>query len=227
MEEEYLLPGLFLNLTSADETALHLGGLDSPAIAHDAPDVFGNDPQISADDGRVIGDREHLPQFGPAFVRFVHEHFSETDKLIERLLAKWTYEPQTVLFGASLQSDASGNVDRNVQGNAAIYEPPPGFTLGLHRLTIANGGNNFGTPFNVAAGYWELRVNDEMIDGGSLVAPAAGIAGGSFPVVKTWGTRDAPRVRDGEVMSFFMSGGPVSKKISIRGQGTLERQPES
>lgn len=223
---DYLLPGLFDNIGTTDESILHQAGLDSDAISQDSPDVFGNDPIITPDDAQEWS-REHLPQFGPPFVRFVHEHFSKTDKLIERLLAKWAYEPQTVVFPASMQSDGSGNVNRSITGNAVLYEPPPGFTLALHRLSIMNEGNTFGAPFNAVGGYWELRVNDEFIDGASLVTPAAGVVGGQFPVVNRWGTRDAPRVRDGEVLSIFISGGPVGKKITIKGQGTLERQAES
>jgi hypothetical protein len=224
-----LLPGFFLDFADADSVAvaLHLAGADSASVREDSPDVFGNDPVITSTDGPSQWNREQLPQFGPSFVSYTHERFDRIEKLIEKHLARWSYEPVTVVLVASMQTDGSGNVGRGVQANSILYEPPPGFTLALHRFSILNGGNNFGTPFNAAAGYWELRVNDEMIDGASLEAPAAGKVGGTLPVVKTWGTRDAPRIRDGEVMSLFMSGGPVSQKLTVKGQGTLERQPES
>lgn len=222
-----LLPGFFLDFADADSVALHLAGADSRSIREDPVDVFGNDPLPLEVDGPAQWDREQLPQFGPSFVSYTHERFDRIEKLIERQLAKWSYEPVTVVLIASMQTDGSGNIGRGVQANSILYEPPPGFTLALHRFSILNGGNNFGTPFNGAAGYWELRVNDEMVDGASLEAPAAGKVGGSLPVVKTWGTRDAPRIRDGEVMSLFMSAGPVSQKLTVKGQGTLERQAES
>ena len=65
-------------------------------------------------------------------------------------------------------------------------------------------------------GYWEARVNGEMIDGNIV----------NLPFVKSWGTRDAPRIRDGEVLSLFMSGGPVSKRLTIKGQGSYDRTIE-
>jgi hypothetical protein len=49
---------------------------------------------------------------------------------------------------------------------------------------------------------------------------------GSLPFEKTWGTRDAPRIRDGEVATFFLALGPVSKRITIKGQGSVDRTIE-
>lgn len=65
-------------------------------------------------------------------------------------------------------------------------------------------------------GYYEIRVNNEAIEGGPAV----------LPYVFKWGTRDAPRIRDGEVLSLFMSGGPVSKRLTIKGQGSYDRTIE-
>lgn len=204
----FLLPGVFDPLTGSDEASLHEAGLDAVQVRHDPTDDFGI----------------QLPQFGPAFVPFVHQRISELEAKIDKALGKWSYEPTTAVIFAAMNSDANGNVGRTLQGNSILYEPPPGFTLALHRLTINVGGFNFGTPFTVAAGYWELRVNDEAMDGGSLVANA-----GSFPVARTWGTRDALRVRDGEVLSLFVSGTGTfaNKSLTVRGQGTLERNPEA
>lgn len=226
MADGPLLPGFFLDFSDADSVALHLAGADRAAIREDTPDKFGNDPLLTPADTEQW-DREHLPQFGPSFVSYTHERFDRIERLIERQLARWSYKPVTVVIVASMNTDAGGNLGRGVQANSILYEPPPGFTLALHRLSIKAGGSNFGTPFNGAAGYWELRVNDEMVDGASLEAPAVGKTGGILPVVKTWGTRDAPHIRDGEVMSLFMSAGPASQSITVKGQGTLERQPES
>ena len=211
-DDGFLLPGLFDAVQEADAATLHEAGLDDRYIRHDPTDDYGT----------------QLPQFGPAFVPFVHQRISELEEKIDKALGKWSYEPVTVVLFGSMNADSNGNIARNLQSNAILYEPPPGFTLALHRLTISCTGNNFGTPFNVAAGYWELRVNDEMLDGGSLVAPAAGVTGGSFPVARTWGTRDALRVRDGEVLSLFVSGTNTfaGKSVTVRGQGTLDRTPE-
>lgn len=218
--DEFLLPGLFDNLALGDESDLHQAGFDYSGIAQDQRDIFPDDFVLTPDNPPG----EQLPQFGPPFVRYVHDRFTRMDRLMAKMLARWSYEPTTVVIFGAMNADANGNINRSITPNAILYEPPPGFTLALHRLTISAGGNNFGTPFTVAAGYWELRVNDEMLDGGSLVSGA-----GSFPVARTWGTRDALRVRDGEVLSLLVSGTNTfaGKVVTVRGQGTLERQAES
>jgi hypothetical protein len=218
---EFILPGYFGGADS-DEAVLHQGGLDSYTLSHDDVDTFGNDPDIgSGADNAAQWRREQLPQFGPPFVTYVAEEFSKLQQVTAQLLGKWSYEPTTIVLFSSMQTDASGNVNRAISPNAILYEPPPGFTLALHRLLIGAGGFNFGTPFNAAAAYWELRVNDEAIDGGSLVAGS----GGALPFVYSKGTRDAPRARDGEVLSLFISGTAAlaNKTITVRGQGTLDR----
>lgn len=219
-DEDFNLPGLMHPVMLADAASLHIGGLDHYGIRYDAPDVFGNDPAIETD-GPEDWKREQLPQFGPAFVRFTEERFNKLDALVQHLLARWSYQPTTVFGIASIQSTSAGGIAQATNGNGMIYEVPPGFTLAVHRLEIRDGGHTFGNPYTGAGGYWELRANDEMRDGGSLVSGT-----GSFPIVRTWGTRDAPHFRDGENVNFFMSGGPASTPVYIRLQGTLDRTIE-
>src|SRR5438132_2282056 len=218
---EFYVPGSFESREEATFPSLHVAGLDYPDYlgAIDG-DVFPNEPSL-ATEAPGEREREHLPQFGPAFVPYVVKRFNELEHLAAKALEKWSHEPVTVPFIAAMQSTSAGGIDQTTVPNAIIWETPPGFTLALHRIYIANGGNNFGTPFTGAGGYWELRVNNGTVDGGSLVSGS-----GSFPVVKTWGTRDAPHIRDGEVLSLFMASGPTSQTITVRGQGTLKRSVE-
>jgi hypothetical protein len=216
----YLLPGMFGTLyDDPGEATLHQAGFDSLEVSTDDLDRFGNDV-VLASDGPEQWSRENLPQFGPAFVRYVHDEFSKVHGAINKSIAKWSYEPTTAVIFGSMNADANGNVNRAVSDKAMLYEPPPGFTLALHRLVISVGGFNFGTPFSAAGAYWELRVNDEMMDGGSLVAGS-----GSLPVAYSRGTRDAVRCRDGEVLSLNIVGTAAlaGKSVTVRGQGTLER----
>lgn len=164
---------------------------------------------------------QQLPQWGPPFIKFVDERISALEKSVIKELEKWQYQSTTEVFVAGPKTDGSGNINTSISDKAEIFSPPPGFTLALHRISLKNTANNFGTPFTAAGGYWELRVNEEFIDGGSLVSGQ-----GSLPVVKTWGTRDAPRIRDGEVLSIFMNAGPASATIFIKGQGTYDRTIE-
>lgn len=201
--------------------ALHIAGFDSEAIRSDPVDVFGNDPDIGPDPP-YAPNLEHLPQFGPPFVQYVHRRFDKLEKVAEKLLQRWAYEPTTVGFIAAIATTGSGGIDLKTNGNAMIYETPPGFTLALHRLSIAAVGFNFGTPYTNAGAYLEIRVDDQMVDGNSLVSGQ-----GSLPTIGSWGTRDAIRIRDGSQLSLFMSGGPANTTVTVLGQGTLERQAES
>lgn len=203
--DEFLLPGVFDPLRGSDEAILHQAGMDYASIAADPADDYGR----------------QLPQFGPPFVRYVHERFNAMDKAMDKALAKWMYEPVTVFIIASMQTDGSGNLGQTVQGNTLLWETPPGQTLALHRLTIRDVAHTFGAPYTNAASYWELRVDNEMIDGHSMVSGV-----GQLPVVVTYGTRDAPHIRDGEGLSLFMSGGPINTQVVVKGQGTLDRTAE-
>lgn len=222
MSDDFLLPGVFDSLVRGDASALHLAGLENPHVAYDPVDVFPDDTVLIDPEGAPP--REHLPQFGPPFVKFVDDRFTRLERLVERLMEKWSYEPVTAFFVASVQTTAAGGLSLNTTPNCSLYEPPPGFTFALHRLTIFTGGttgNTFATPYTLAASGWELRVNDQLVDGNSMISGQ-----GQLPIVATWGTRDAPRIRDGEVLSLFMVNGPASTLITVKGQGTLDRTIE-
>lgn len=204
---------------------LHLAGLDQLDAARDPQVAAGFDPPnviTNSLDEAQARQHEHLPQLGPPFVAFVHDRLTRLERLMIESLKRWEWTPQTIVLIASMNSDASGNINRGNSPGSAFIEPPPGFTIALHRLSISITGNNFGTPFNAAAAYWELRIDEAMADGGSLVANA-----GSFPVVRTWGTRDAIHVRDGEVGSLFVSGMGAAKTLTVLAQATLKRQAEA
>lgn len=191
----------------SQEVAFHESGL------HDQIDQGGDVPAF------LPGMK--LPQFGPPFVRAVMERFDAMEAIADKLISRWAYEPQTVIFVASMQTTGTGGLSLATVANSSLYEPPPGFTFALHRLFIKPAGYTFGTPYTNAGSYWELRVNDEAVDGNSMISGQ-----GQLPTVLTYGTRDAPRVRDGEVLSLFMSGGPASAEITVKGQGTFDRTVE-
>lgn len=228
--DEFWSPGTFDPTESwpVNERTLHQGGLDGIDPAYDAnhyalTGIIGFDPSdyiIPSGESQLDIEKE-LPQWGPPFVKFVDGRITALEKKVEKALEKWQFETQTYFNVASLNTDASGNIGTGVQDKANILTPPPGFTLALHRIGIFPDGSNFGTPFTAAGAYWELRIGNETIDGGSMVS-----AVGSIPVVKTYGTRDALRVRDGEVLSFFMSAGPASKRITLKLQSSVDRTTE-
>jgi hypothetical protein len=216
---EFYIPGTFdpTETWPENELTLHQGGLDQIAPAYDPNTILegaiGYDPfdaVIPSDQTQLDVEPKSLPQWGPPFIKFVDDRMTELEKRVIKELEKWQFQSRTP---AGLL-DVGGNELR-------VYAPPPGFTMALHRLVILADGSNAGTPFTAAGGYWELRVGNEAISFGSFVA-----AQGSLPVEKTWGTRDAPRIRDGEVATLFMSAGPASKRITVKGQGTLDRTIE-
>lgn len=211
-----------------NEEVFHQGGQDGidpsyDAVHHDLlAGAIGYDPaDLSHPSLGTELDVEELPQWGPPFVKFVDHRISELEKKVEKALEKWSYETTTDIFIASMNTDASGNISAATNKNATLYEPPPGFTFALHRLIIRDGTHNFGSPYTNAASWWELQVNGETIDGNSMVPGQ-----GQLPIVGTWGTRDALRVRDGQILSFFMNGGPATTGIFIVGQGSLDRTIE-
>lgn len=213
----------------ADSSELHEGGLDGIDPAFDSvhsdllAGAIGLDPvdlfTPSAESQLDI--EKQLPQWGPPFVKFVDDRISHLEKEVQKAIERWSFQTQTFFNVASLNTDASGNIGTGVQDKSNILTPPPGFTLALHRIGIFPDGSNFGTPFTAAASYWELRIGNETIEGGSTVSGQ-----GSLPAIKTWGTRDALRIRDGEVLSFFMSAGPASKRITIKMQASVDRTIE-
>lgn len=210
----------------ANEQTLHQAGADQIAPAYDPITALtggiGLDPYdvYPSEDTQLDIEKKELPQWGPPFVKFVDDRMTELERKVIRELEKWQFQTRTDFFVAGMQTDGSGNISA-INPNCNLYEPPPGFTFALHRIGIFLDGSTFGTPFTGAGDYWELRINGEAIDGGSLVSGQ-----GSLPVVKTWGTRDALRVRDGEILSIFVVGVTANKRITVKGQGSLDRTIE-
>jgi hypothetical protein len=235
---EFFIPGTFEvepPYREGDPENLHQGGLDTIDPAYDPihtgilTGAIGFDPADYASTSlETQQDIEpNLPQWGPPFVTFVDKRITELEKKVDKAIERWSFEPVTAFYMASVQTTATGGLDQATTPNCIFLEPPPGFTFALHRLEVLTPGTafTFASPFNGAGSYWEFRVNNEARDGGSLVANAP-LRPFGLPFVVTYGTRDAPRVRDGEIGSLFLNAGPNSTKITIKAQGTLDRTQE-
>lgn len=230
--DEFWSPGTFDPTEDwpANEQTLHQGGMDGIDASYDAvkgnilAGAIGFDPYdlIQPSEETRLAIEQELPQWGPPFIRFVDGRITDLEKKVDKAMEKWMFETQTILLNPSVQTTSSGGLDQLTTPNCIIYQAQVGFTFALHRMTIniLNGTNNFGTPYTNAAGYWELRVGNDMIDGATL-ASAPGL-----PAKLAYGTRDAPRCRDGEIMSLFMSGGPASTRLQLKIQGSLDRTIE-
>lgn len=217
---------------NANPATLHLAGLDGIDRSFDAvhPDVLagaiGFDPAdvyAPSLDTQLAIEKE-LPQWGPPFVKFVDDRISDLEKKVIKELEKWQFQSVTIFINSGMNTNSAGTIDPVTNDKATVYSPPPGFTLALHRFGVFldTAAANFGTPKSNASSYYEIRVNNEAIDGGSLAAAPNGV-----PFVRSWGTRDAPRIRDGENLSFFLFGiGLANTRFNIKGQGTLDRTIE-
>ncbi len=221
---EFGIPGTFDPTESwpENEMTLHEGGADGIAPA--------SDPITALAGGLGYGiipgipneiEKKELPQWGPPFVAFVDGRISELERAMAKAIEVWSYRSRTDIFIASMNTDGSGNISPATNPNSTLYEPPPGFTFALHRISIVDAGHTLGSPYTAAGSYWELRINNQTVEGNSMISGQ-----GQLPTFGTWGTRDALRVRDGEILSFFMSGGPTNTMITIKGQGTLDRTIE-
>lgn len=237
MEPIYPVPEFFFPGTFDDEppviegnpVRMHQGGLDGIDPSFDAVNssvlagAIGYDPSDlsipSLDTRQSI--EEELPQWGPPFVKFVDEKISRLEKKVERALERWSYETQTFIDQNSFNTDGSGNVGSNPANAPIIIASNPGFTYALHRAIILLDGATFGSPFTGAGDYWEFRINGETVDGRSLVSGQ-----GSLPVVITYGTRDALRIRDGENLTFFASGLTANKRMTVKVQCSVDRTIE-
>ena len=213
---------------------LHLAGLDGIDPAGDQSvaaltGIIGFDPMdLISPSLDTREDIEHeLPQWGPPFVKFVDGRITDLEKKVDKQIEKWQFESQTAIYESSVQTTGSGGLDQVTTPNCILFQAVPGFTFALHRLEVTAPGTNFtfAAPFNGAGAYWEFRVNNEARDGGSLVAAAA-LRPFGIPFILPYGTRDAIRIRDGEVASLFLSAGPANTKINIKCQGTLDRTIE-
>lgn len=226
---EFFVPGTFGPDESANEASLHQGGMDRIDGSWDAvhgdllAGAIGFDPAdlyAPSEDTRLTIEKE-LPQWGPPFVKFVDERISHLEKEVQKAIEKWSFQTQTFVDTNSFMTDGSGNVGANPANAPVIIAAPPGFTYALHRMIILLDGATFGQPFTGANDYWELRVNGEAVDGRSLVSGQ-----GSLPVVVTYGTRDAIRIRDGENLTFFAVGLTANKRMTVKVQCSVDRTIE-
>jgi len=223
---EFFIPGTFDTEppnVEGNPVNLHQGGLDQIAPASDPitelTGAIGYDPYdllYPSADTQLTVEKKSLPQWGPPFIAFVDDRITELERIMTNELKKWQFQTVTFCKAVSLQTDSSGNIN-----NGILFECPVGFTFALHRISIKPSGSNFGTPFTTA-GYFEIRVNTDMVDGSQIgTSPLP-----SYPIVKTWGTRDAIRVRDGEILSLFMVTGPTSSQITVHLQASFDRTTE-
>lgn len=229
---EFFFPGTFEEeppYREGNEQNLHQGGLDGIDPAADLiksaalTGAIGFDPNdlydASLDTRQDI--EKNLPQWGPPFVKFVDERITHLEKQVQKATEKWSFQTQTYVDFASMNTNASGNIDVGTNPNANLIDVPPGFTAALHRLSIVDVAHNLGTPYTNPGSWWELRIDGETIFGNSMISGQ-----GQLPVFVTWGTRDAPRIRDGELATLFMSGGPASTMLKIRMQWSYDRTIE-
>lgn len=227
--DEFWSPGTFDPTESwpANEQTLHQGGLDGIDPSYDSghsalTGVIGFDPSDYLPSLLTREDVEpELPQWGPPFVKFVDGRITDLEKKVIKEIEKWQFQTVTLCKTVGLQTDGSGNINSSIGGAGILFETVPGFTLALHRISIKPSGSNFGSPF-ASAGYFEIRVNEDMVDGSQIGASPLP----SYPIVKTWGTRDAIRIRDGEILKLFMASGPTNSQITVKIQGSYDRTIE-
>lgn len=228
---EFFFPGTFDDeppVVEGNPVNLHQAGVDGIDPAYDAghsalTGVIGFDPYdyvYTSEETRQNIEKE-LPQWGPPFVKFVDGRITELEKKVEKALEKWQFETQTFVEQNSFNTDSSGNVGANPANAPIIIATNPGWTYAIHRVVILLDGSTFGSPFTAAGAFWELRVNGETIDGASCVSGQ-----GSLPKILTYGTRDAPRVRDGENLTFFANALTANKRMTVKVQASVDRTIE-
>lgn len=97
-----------------------------------------------------------------------------------------------------------------------LYVAPQGYEARIYRWIVANvDGSSPGARFQSAAGWIELQADEQRIDWIPLAAP------GGIPDKLTWSTNQGPVIANGQRLSVFISGGPVSTNIEVRIQGIL------
>jgi hypothetical protein len=227
-DDGFLLPGVLDPLHAANEADLHIAGLERYAVMFDPVDLFPGDPDLDVETPGMR-DREERPQQGGPLIApqkwELPEEERELQRKVEEALKRWEFRQLTIVIVASVQTTAAGGIDL-ATNPLILYEPPPGFSAGLHRLSVVNVGSTEGAPFTAAGSYWQIRVQNEPIYGQDMVGTPAGNPANRLPTYPSWGTRDAIRVRDGQVMSLFMASGPSNQKITCNAQFTLERTIE-
>jgi hypothetical protein len=174
------------------EKLFHLGGIDTAAVGESSPvDI----------EGRV------LPQFGPAFVPYVHDEFAKIrDHLAQlgRLLP-----PHDRIWGeiGTTKLDGSGN-------GTVEFEVAPGFELFVHRLFINDGVSTFGAA--TTGGYLELQNSKQTVDGTSLATVG-------LPAVYTVSSSAAICVPGGNQFTVKATGLTANRSLTVVVGGRLIR----
>jgi len=117
----------------------------------------------------------------------------------------------------TMRPDGDGVTNAAGNGNTPIYQVPLGMQFNLHRLLVEADGFTPGAPYNAAAGWIDVLRGDERVD----FLPLA-VGSGAIPALVTYGTADAIRFRNGEVVAIALFGGPASTGFIGRAQGTLQ-----
>lgn len=147
----------------------------------------------------------------------------ELHQTMQEMLSGFMRPPQTARPISSVPLNASGNScrDNNAQtGTAAgllfpVFKVPLGYRFRLHRATFHPDGTTFGAPFTSTTGYLDIARGDLMQSGISFASPG-------LPYIWSAGTADGIDYQDGEEVQILVSGGPASKTLSVRMQGTLD-----
>lgn len=142
----------------------------------------------------------------------------ELKGLLEEFKSGFARPPQTIHPDFAIQLDSSGNTSK-AQESQGVMRVQAGYVVRLHRIGFFPDGSTFGLPFTFAGGYIDILRAGVRVDGISF-DPTLNPAG--LPQVGTWGTADAIEWRNGDTIGFKIVGGPASKPINIRCQGTLE-----
>ena len=140
----------------------------------------------------------------------------ELRSVVKETLSGWRRPPVTVRPTEGGLLDGSGNLNGEANG-IRFYEVPVGYTFRLHRLTVLCDGYTFGVPYSSATGYLNIvhGSTNQIEDGIAFSSPG-------LPTVFSAGTADGIVFLNGEVVRIDVYGGPASRSIVLRGQGTLQ-----
>lgn len=152
----------------------------------------------------------------------------ELKQLLDEYLSGWSRPPQRIRGAQAIGLDGSGNSTISGGGEGpgpgggaltpaavTIFKVPVGYTFRLHRLGFFPDGITFGSPFVNAAGWVDILRAGERQDGISFATPG-------LPQIWSAGTADAIDYQNAENVDVLISGGPASKALKVRFQGTLE-----
>lgn len=147
----------------------------------------------------------------------------ELREVLQEVASGWARPPQRARPVAAIGLNASGNstaANGDLAGTEAavvvnVFQIPVGYSFRLHRATFEPDGSTFGSPFTNAAGFLNIMRGGLLQDGISFGSPG-------LPLVWSAGTADAIDYTNGESVGILVSGGPASKSLAVRLQGTLE-----